>query len=145
MNEVKREYPPNIEDILEHFPDAKTTDVLFAYAPHIYAPRLPALAQLPPQLYYHELVHIRQQGDNPELWWERYFQDKQFRLEQEFEAHYMEYLVLKNDTKNRHDRRNIETSIAKKLASRLYGNMITLKRAKEALRKGILDEQVQRN
>lgn len=138
---IKREYPPNIDAIVEHFPDAKVKDVVFAYAPHIYAPRLSVTGRLPTQLFYHEMVHIRQQGDDPEGWWNNYFTSIEFRLEQEFEAHLTEYMVLMGDAANRHDRRAVETHVAKKLASRLYGSMISVKRAKEALSKGRLHAQ----
>lgn len=136
---IKHEYPPNIDAILEAFPDAKVTNVLFAYAPDIYAPRTETIH---PTLLVHENTHLKQQGDDPAGWWARYLVDEKFRLEQEFEAHHAEY-VAAIMWSNRQQRRAHLTFIAKKLASRLYGNMISLKLAKKALERGYLYEPVQ--
>ena len=136
---IYHQYPPNIDKIIEYFPDAKVKEVVFAYAPHIYAPRTMYLSD---EIFCHERVHVAQQGDDPEAWWVRYFTDKEFRLQQEYEAHMAEYAILMGRARNRHERRAATVHVAKKLASRLYGNMITLKRAKEALTKGNLYEPV---
>ena len=83
---VKSETPPNWPALVERFPEAsrRSESVVVTYAPYIY---VPSGATLPPDLMAHEKTHLKQQGDNPTEWWERYFEDREFRMEQELEAY----------------------------------------------------------
>lgn len=40
---------------------------------------------------YHESIHARQQGNNPDNWWNRYLTDQDFRQKAEIEAYSAQY------------------------------------------------------
>lgn len=89
---IKQGYPPNIEDIKRVLSPDK--DSVFCYGEDIYCQDPD---NLPPDVIVHEKVHARQQQNfsNPDLWWQKYLLDKQFRFEQELEAYAEQYLWLK--------------------------------------------------
>lgn len=120
---IRRAYPPNIAEIRKVFPVDES--FIFTYAPHIY---VPSGRPLSVQLEAHEAVHIRQQGDYPAVWWARYLYDPTFRHEQELEAHRAELRAVK-----RH-RPRARRAIAARLASPMYGSMVTFQKAMRLLR-----------
>lgn len=132
--EVVNENPPNIEEIAKHFPIGR--HVVYAYGNKIFNPNHLVLR---PSILLHEQVHLNQQGDNPEGWWHRYIEEPQFRLDQEFEAHLAEYrAMLYHATSNRHEQRAALKVVARKLASPLYGKLISVQKAARALKAGEL-------
>lgn len=137
---IEPTYPPNIDKIREVF-NVDDSDVLFAYGDTIYNP---GEIEIPPQLLAHEACHGRQQGSDPEAWWDKYLVDNEFRLEQEAEAHFIEYNEAAIRLPNRHQKRYYMTMVARKLASPLYNNMITYKNALALLKiqKKIYDGQL---
>lgn len=84
------ERPPNFDQILAAFPDADTFGVIFAFGEHIYSPRG---GVIPPALLAHEHVHCDRQSKyvKPELWWDLYITDTEFRYREELLAHVAEY------------------------------------------------------
>lgn len=80
------------------------------------------------QLVAHEGVHTVQQVE-PFKWWVKYITDKQFRFEQELEAHIAEY---KASWKTSFDLEQI----ASRLASPFYGNLISSSEARSLIVKG---------
>ena len=68
-------------------------DTIFPWSPNIFNP---SGLDIPPDIFIHEVVHIRQQGNNPEAWWQRYLNDSGFRFEQELEAFAGQYNFVKN-------------------------------------------------
>lgn len=86
--DIRNELPPNYRAILEVLPEAAARGVIFAYAPAVYNP---SAVVLTPALQAHEAVHLRQQGDDPAGWWERYLESVHFRFGAELEAHQVEY------------------------------------------------------
>jgi hypothetical protein len=142
---ILHEYPPNIGLIESYFPKATKGGILFAYAGNIYAPGLPNIIET--ALIQHERCHILQQeqwNQGPDDWWFMYCTHDQFRLEQEYEAHLIEYLTRLGFAKNRADRRAILPFVAKKLASPLYGNMIKTRDAQTVLERGYLHGEITR-
>ena len=124
--------PPNFAQIVKAFKGAERPGVIFAYAPDIYAP---GAKDLPQSLIAHELVHIcRQEAMGVELWWDKYIEDEDFRFMEELIAHQAEYNDLITTSPSRVVRRMALKLVAKKLASGLYGKIITTQKAMELMK-----------
>jgi len=123
---IKCELPPNIDAIGAVFPHVRREcshrGVYFCYGNSIYNPSgLP----LPVELIAHECIHSLQQRDiGVEKWWDRYLAAKDFRLEQELEAHRVEYEKYALDHPARPFRRRYLAMCAGRLSGPLYGHMI---------------------
>lgn len=129
---VKNTTPPNWDTIVEAFGVTARRPVLYAYAPHVYNPS--GIRVIPNPLIMHEMVHIERQGEAPDEWWQYYIDDAGFRLAEEILGHRAEYVeVCKHPNTNRHQRRAYLDSIAKRLASPLYGNLVKAKTIKSLL------------
>lgn len=130
--EIVEDFPPNIERIRKCFP--LTGEEIFAYGDTIYSP---SNVRLPPQLIEHEKVHQRQQQEcGVEEWWEKYITDVSFRLEQELEAHIVEYKVYCGLHKDRNVRARYLLGISLRLSSSMYGRILTRKEAVRRIRNG---------
>lgn len=134
MMETSREKPPLFDEIVAVFWGAAGPGVIFCWGNTMHVPR-PVLAAVPPELVAHETVHCLRQGNDPEGWWRRYLVDEKFRLDEEFPAHCAEFRAL--CTMHRHKwvsarsmHRVFARRIAEKLASPLYGDMISIADAK---------------
>lgn len=125
---IVRGRPPNFDEIAAKFPAANKKGIIFTYGDTVYVTGDKPLNEA---LKKHEAVHIEQQRKigGPDIWWERYISDPDFRLEQELEAHRAEYRHYK-DYGRETARRNLKV-IAKRLASPLYGRAITKAKARE--------------
>jgi len=123
------DYPPNFELIKAAFPLVKEN--VFAYAPDIYNPNK---NYLDPIVIKHEEVHIKQQGDNPEQWWQRYIVDSAFRFSQEAEAYQDQYKNLQKLTKGRTKLFNWLHTLAKDLSSPVYGSICSYQEAFEVIK-----------
>jgi len=121
---ISTELPPNYEAVKEKFNPAKTA--IFTYGDTIYNP---SGGVLTPELLAHEAVHEGQQGADPQAWWDRYMVDDQFRLEQELEAHRVEYQAFCARVKDRNRRAVFLNQIATRLASPMYGRVVTVREA----------------
>lgn len=139
---LKREYPPNFEEICAVFPfvhDQKTT--VFTYGDVIYTPGLKEGEELPANLLVHEQVHMRQQLDfsgGPKAWWEKYLKDINFRAGQEVEAYNAQYHFVK--TNQGGSSRQLEKflfALACDLSGPMYGNMMSYGRAESNIRRQI--------
>jgi hypothetical protein len=129
---IIRAYPPNIEAIRAAF-DLAGYAPLFAYGDAIYAP---LRTDVPPHLVAHESVHMARQGSAVESWWERYIKDPAFRLREEIPAHVAEYVYLCESSPGRGARRRALSVVAKRLASPLYGGLISSERARRVILEG---------
>lgn len=127
---IINDFPPNIKEIKNVL--TLTGEELFAWGDIIFNP---SGAKVPNQLLAHEHIHSTQQSNDIQVWWDRYLIDKQFRLEQEIEAHKVEYRVFCSSEPNRNRRRIYLKIISKRLSSRMYGKMITFGKAKAIIRK----------
>ena len=130
MKKVSNEKPPQwILDAVKEFSDADWRDnIVFTYAPNIHTPS----GKVSEDLYIHEMTHIKQQGDDPEGWWKKYLEDKEFRFSQELEAYANQWNHIKL-----HYSRNkmllLLNHMAESLAGPMYGNLITAEKAKELI------------
>lgn len=121
---VVNELPPNYADIIAAFPGIRGRQPIFAWGDVIYNPHR---IQIPPHLVDHERVHSERQGVSPGLWWQRYIADPRFRLMEELLAHAAEYrAVIGSPNSNRKARRGALKAIAQRLASPLYGSLISV-------------------
>lgn len=87
---------------------------------------------IPDWLEAHEIVHSRQQT-NPEEWWNRYFEDVNFRLSQELEAYQEQYKWIKRHVKDRNSCARWLNKFASDLSSPMYGGIITYSEALKAI------------
>lgn len=138
-------FPPNWNKIKEAFPHAEAEQAVFCYGEVVHNP---FNANVTRDLEVHEAVHCKQQGDDPEKWWDRYIADPNFRLEQEISAYGLQLYHLKNETvmltddKGKHvegHRPNRLITwylemIAKTLSGPLYGNIIGYHQAHTRIR-----------
>lgn len=127
--QIIRGRPPNFEAIAAKFPAARAISTIFAYGDRIYSGGGEPLAH---SLYQHELVHLRQQAaydGGVENWWAMYLASSTFRLEQELEAHTVEYATLLRSGANRKTRLKARAQIAARLSGPLYGKMVSKAKA----------------
>lgn len=131
MAKIVASFPPNIDAIRAKF--TLSGNEIFAWEGTIYNPKG---GDLPPWLVAHEEVHFKQQADvgGAESWWARYLVDPQFRFEQELEAHQEEYRVYGTHNPERNLRRAALKHMARRLASPMYGSMVTFDKAKRLLK-----------
>lgn len=124
-------YPPNIEKICAHFPLAGRKGVIFTYGDVIYAPHG---VKVIPAIKAHELAHSRRQEafGGPEYWWDRYIADVAFRYAEELLGHQAEYRWFRNNRPGFQAREALMRA-AERLASPLYGNLVSVAEAKLAI------------
>ena len=139
--DIIKEYPPVFNKILDSGMRPSPYTV-YAYGDKIYNP---SGMNLPEEILVHEEVHMRQQMEyivvtpkqNPvESWWERFIEDKYFRIAQEVEAYAVQYRFVCKRQKDRNIRNKVVLHYAKTLAGPIYGNCVSVMGA----RKMILDK-----
>ncbi len=129
--------PPVYEAVTRRFPMVHDKAVVFSYGDKVYNPQGIAI---PYEILAHEALHgERQDTYGVERWWDEYLKDKLFRLEEEFDAHMVEWEHLKSWATNRHERRAFEALVSKKLASPIYDFGIKRLTLREMMRRGTLD------
>jgi hypothetical protein len=133
----KTDFPPNYHDILLSIPEVANGKPIFCYGDTIFNPHK---VELTPDLLVHEEVHMKQQGGAPEIWWEKYLNDTQFRLRQEVEAYGTQYAFLKRHTGGALLEWSLD-SIAKALSGKLYGDLITHNEARCKVRNYAKEER----
>lgn len=127
---IVNDFPPNIEAIRKRFEMTGFPTAIFAYGDTLYNP---SGMEIPPDLIAHEELHSKQQEIyGLQDWWTRYLEDDAFRLGQEVEAYRKQYEYAK-EKYNRDQRRWVLNEIVKNLSSKLYGNVINKKRAKDLI------------
>jgi len=83
--EIIKDWPPNARELRQHFPiDSPEYQPLFPWGKKLYNPRG---NDIPADIMFHEEIHAKQQSNNPELWWLKYINNKEFRQTQEIEAY----------------------------------------------------------
>lgn len=129
LPQVINSYPPNIDLIRKHL-NVPEEGIVFTYNGKIYSPHA---KELPQHLLLHEMVHVKQQGNDSDSWWNRYLTDIEFRLEQELEAYTEQYLFLKmvNKTSTSHEWLFI---LSEQLSHPVYGFNLTRPQAETKLR-----------
>lgn len=125
---IVKSRPPNFDKIVAAIPAAAGEKVMFTYGDAIYVPNG---ADVPPWLIAHEQVHSLRQGQSPDVWWDRYLSDRQFRFTEELVAHRIEWITWVNGgTRNRHDKRGMMKVIAGRLSGPLYGRQVSFDAAR---------------
>ena len=104
--------------------------IIFAYNRHIYT-KYP----MPDYKEVHENTHLLQQTliGSADVWWEKYLEDKEFRLEQEIQAYKAEMRYVKEYIKNREIVAQIRHQNAIDLSSEIYGKIISYTEAHRIL------------
>lgn len=122
--------PPNYGEIRARFnihPQA-----VFTYGERIYNPTASLLSE---DLIVHEKVHADQQRPGgPAAWWQRYLVDPAFVLEQELEAYRRQFAFFCRLNRDRNEQFQILRLLAGDLASPMYGSVITMRDAFDAIR-----------
>lgn len=131
---ISFEKPPIYDRAKEVFNLDESAVIFFAWEDTIYSP---AGVMPSDDLIAHESVHAEQQQHDPtvaRVWWERYFVDIPFRVEQEAEAHGAQYKFLCGRFKDRNKRSRILFSLASQMASSTYGNCISHSEASKKIK-----------
>lgn len=129
--------PPNFGAIAEAF--QLRPGVIFAFGTAIYNPDR---IEIGPELMAHETAHAKRQVElgGPEGWWAAYIADPQFRLGEEIIAHRAEYRAhcrrpgIDRPCNGFRSMRLFHlNAIAQRLASPLYGGLISVAEAKRVI------------
>lgn len=132
MQDIVFAYPPLFKEIKAKFPAAGRRGVIFSWGGVIYNP---SRITIPPHLLVHEAMHgERQEKWGIEQWWRDYIDSAAFRREEEILAHQVEYRFLVREGGNRQARRGSLKQVAKRLASPLYGGVVSMTEARKVLR-----------
>ena len=123
--------PPNLEKILSAglSPDLRKT--VFTFGDTIYNPGGNLISQA---LLKHEETHSKQQGDDPNGWWDKYLKDTHFRLNQEIEAYQIQYKELKKLVKDKNKLFTLLRLLAKDLSGEMYKNLLSLEEAQDKIK-----------
>lgn len=100
-------------------------DTVFTYGNTLYNP---SGHSIPMDLYAHEQTHAHQHNHDDtvaKLWWKRYLEDPDFRVEQEAEAYGAQYAFLCKREKDRNKRAQMLWTLAQALSGPMYGGVIT--------------------
>lgn len=127
---ILNERPPIWDRAIAAFKFNPYQRVVFAWGDVIYNPNG---AHMSGDLIMHESVHGLQHKamGGPEIWWERYLVDAQFRLEQEIEAYGAQWRWLRlNKGRRAYD---VREKIIDDLSGPLYGNIISREAAAAAI------------
>ena len=121
--------PPNWDLLVKTF-NVKWENTVVTFGNNVYSEK-----PISNDLIAHELVHVKQQGKNPNLWWKKYIADKAFRLDQEVEAHIAQMKdIKKHSGKDRNYIAVARARLASYLSSSMYGNCISYDEAYNELR-----------
>lgn len=127
---IKNTYPPNYEKIVAYLGDVSAHKPVFCYGKSIYNPFGRKMGS---DIEIHEATHARQQGDNPDAWWDKYLIDADFRLAQEIEAYGEQYALAKRLVRGK-----LLTWVlhqcAQELSSSAYGSLIGYAQASSKIR-----------
>lgn len=129
MMNIVTDYPPNFELLSKTFGIPRETNIVFTYGNTLY---IPSGAKPDKPLLRHEETHAKQQSAiGPAVWWDKFIQDKDFRLAQELEAYRIQYAAM-FDLPARHRRAYLD-HISNDLAGFMYGTLMSPEQAKELI------------
>lgn len=116
------DYPP--EGIYEKAKELWGVDfdkgTVFTYGDTIHAK-----SKMSEDLLRHELTHVKQQTEmGKEIWWDRYFTDKEFRTAQELEAYRAQYKWVLDNVKDRNTQAGYLYFFTRCLSGDMYGNVL---------------------
>ncbi len=123
--QISFEKPPIYDEVNKLFKlEERGLGAVFTYGSTIFNP---FGVKIPADLLAHEEAHMEQQEGNVDvaaIWWKRYLQDDQFRLDQETEAYGVQYKFYCRGVKDRNKRDRYLRECAKMLSGQLYGNIV---------------------
>lgn len=126
---VIKAYPPNFSLLAKAFPIKGKPGILYAFGDKLYNP---SGMKVTPWIMAHELVHgVRQNELGLEHWWHSYINSAIFRYDEEILAHRAEWRAYTGP-----DASNYLTLISERLASPLYGRLLSVAEAREAIANG---------
>jgi hypothetical protein len=117
---IIQSFPPNKEKINKVLPHVK--GYCYCYGNTIYSPDNDGI---PDHVMEHEKVHSRQQGADPDAWWNKYITNPTFRMNQEMEAYKVQYNYAKGFIKDRNKLDKFLRSLASDLSGEAYGSAIS--------------------
>lgn len=127
---IENRYPPNFELIKAVLPYANEKHV-YCYGDTLY---VPDGHELTPDIVFHESIHVRQQGSDPDAWWNAYLTDTKFRLDQEIAAYGEQWQWVKEHITGNSFRKWLLEKMAFALSGKEYGNMLNYQDAEAAIR-----------
>ena len=129
---ILKQYPPNYEQIRSFFP-VHQHEPIFAFGDYIYTPHA---EEIPEDIIVHEHVHLWQQKQyqTPEIWWNKYIFDKEFRKHEETEAYNEQYKWVKKNLGTKASEEAL-FEYANNLSSNLYRLNISYNEASKAIKK----------
>ena len=129
--QIIRDYPPMIAEIDNKF-NVMGKKIIYSWGNKLYNPNK---LHVTDALAKHEAFHgDRQEEYGVENWWKLYLADSAFRLHEEVFAHAIEYHTMSIDpVLSRHQRRVALKQVAQKLASPLYGSLLSTKGARKLI------------
>lgn len=127
--QISNKFPPNYAQLKSFITDEHP---IFTYGDTVYAPYH---EKIPDDVLEHEKVHIEQQKlyTSPDIWWNKYILDRDFRLSQELEAFAKQYQWIRNISKQAGKASLIE--LAGNLSSPLYRLNLTYGQAEKMIKK----------
>jgi len=130
------DYPPNFDKIDKVF-NVRGKPIFYAYGDKIFNPMR---QHIPDAIIKHEGIHHKQQKEFGDIdgWWDEYIDNPEFRLVQEIEAHRAEFQywigASANAPKGFRSMKDFQLiHIAQRLASPLYGQLITAAEARKLI------------
>lgn len=128
---ILNEFPPNYAEIKKRININEEDLPVFTYSSTIFNP---GNQKITPDLIIHEEVHQRQQGSEPEVWWDQYLTDIPFRLEQELMAYAIQFAFIKKNHSCKGQKYFLE-KMAEYLSGPMYGGIITYHEAEARIRR----------
>lgn len=101
---------------------ANMSTICYTYGDTLYTPN--AGKPIEKHLLKHEMTHVKQQGSDPDAWWDMYGKSPQFRYEQELEAYRNQYKSFKNEH-GKIKAYEFAKYLANDMSSPMYGGMCT--------------------
>ena len=129
--------PPNYIAIFSVFgkSEIEKHKPVFCYGDTIFNPFEVTITE---DVELHEMVHSKQQGALPGIWWYNYLNDASFRVVQEIEAYGSQYQFVKKLIEVEGGSRKLidwkKEKMAEALSSALYGNILTYQQAESRIR-----------
>lgn len=124
-----KEKPPIYGECVKRFGVNWNKGVIFTYGDTIHCKHKISKPKIA-----HEKTHVKQQLDyGVENWWYRYFEDDQFRLDQEIEAYKSEIVWINQNLKGLKLKQDLIEQILFDLSSSMYGSIVTYQEARNLL------------
>jgi len=120
-----KEKPPIYEQCAKKFGVRWKDRIIFTYGNTIYCKN-----KVSQQKIAHETTHIKQQQEyGIKEWWDRYFIDIDFRIEQEVKAYLNEISWIRENVRGMKNKEEKIEKVTRDLCSPIYGSVVTYEEA----------------